>query len=245
MNVKILQWNVWTQEDPDNIAKEIKRIRADIVCAQELIQNFKKEIDTAKYIADKLSYNYFFKEADTWSGREDKDTQGNAIFAKFPIVTTSYTYLQEPKHNPPDASCEGRVYIEVGTKIENCVLSIGTTHLSYSHCFAITEHRRKEVDNLVKIVGAKESNYILAGDLNSTPNSYTIQQLSQHLKHAGPDFRKRSWTTKPFEYQGFKENDLNWRLDYLFATEDIEVKNVKTTDTPFSDHLPILAQIEL
>ena len=34
--MKILQWNIWYKEDINNIAKELKRIDADVVCIQEL-----------------------------------------------------------------------------------------------------------------------------------------------------------------------------------------------------------------
>lgn len=244
MSIKILQWNVWDKENPNYIAKQIKRLDVDIVCAQELIQEFKKKIDTAKYIARKIGYDYFFKEADTWSNRVEKETQGNAIFSRLPIVSKLYQYLQKPKHNPPDASHEGRVYLELGIKWNSQILTIGTAHLSYSHRFVITKHRKKEINNLVDIIKSKKSNYIFAGDLNSTPDSYTINKLTEYLKNAGPNFNKKSWTTKPFDYEGFKENELNWRLDYIFVTKDIVVKKAKIIKTPYSDHLPILIEIE-
>ena len=34
--IKLLQWNIWNKEDIDNIIKELKRIKASIVCIQEL-----------------------------------------------------------------------------------------------------------------------------------------------------------------------------------------------------------------
>ncbi len=34
--MKVLQWNIWYKEDINNIASELKRIDADVVCIQEL-----------------------------------------------------------------------------------------------------------------------------------------------------------------------------------------------------------------
>ena len=65
-------------------------------------------------------------------------------------------YVQKPKHNPPDASHEGRVYVEIQVKTGNKKLTVGTVHLSYSYKFEITSHRRKEVDNLIKILKTKK-----------------------------------------------------------------------------------------
>jgi len=68
--------------------------------------------------------------------------------------------------------------------------------------------------------------------------------LSKHLLHVGPDFKQNTWPTKPFDYHGFKENDLSWRLDYIFATKDVRVKKVEIINTQYSDHLPILLEVE-
>ena len=36
-----------------------------------------------------------------------------------------------------------------------------------------------------------------------------------------------TWTTKHFSYNGFTETELNWKLDYIFTTKDIKVKETK------------------
>lgn len=249
MKLKILQWNVLYKEDPNKIANEIKKIGADIVCGQELIQHLSKkpQIDTAKEIANKISYQYIYQAADSWSNRDEKETQGNAIFSKHPILNYSHQHLQPAKHNPPDPEHEGRVYVEATIAINDIELSIGTTHLSYSHMFQITNHRKKEVDNLLEILEKKKAKYIFMGDLNSTPDSYTITEILKinTLKNPGPDFKRNTWTTKPFDYGGFRENKLNWRLDYAFLSRDLNLSNAEIVETDVSDHLPVLIEIEI
>jgi endonuclease/exonuclease/phosphatase (EEP) superfamily protein YafD len=91
----------------------------------------------------------------------------------------------------------------------------------------------------------KEKNYIFTGDLNAFPGSFLLNELNglSNIKNVGPDDSEKTWTTKPFEKQGFIENDLNWRLDYVFTTSDIMVNSSEVVDTEFSDHLPILAHL--
>lgn len=86
---------------------------------------------------------------------------------------------------------------------------------------------------------------IFTGDLNVAPNTESIRQIEKRLVHCGPDYRKPTWTTKPFSYNGFEEDKLRWRLDYAFATKDIKVINSKIIKTKHSDHLPILIEIEI
>lgn len=249
MKLSVLQWNIWYKDDPVKIAKEIKKINPDIVYAQELIEYRNKGsiINTAKILAKQLGFNYYSHQAETWDNREDKESQGNAIYSKLPIKKSRFTYIQKPKHNPLDARHEGRVYVEIDVQVGDTILSLGTTHLSYSHKFKLNKLRKKEIDNLLAIIKKKKRNYIFAGDLNSTPQSYTIKKLEsfENLKHAGPDYKENTWTTKPFNYHGFIENDLNWRLDYIFTTKDLNITKAKIIKTKLSDHLPIYLQIDI
>jgi endonuclease/exonuclease/phosphatase family metal-dependent hydrolase len=133
--------------------------------------------------------------------------------------------------------------VEVTVNDNNKLIDIGCVHLSYSDHFEVTNHRKREVDNLVSIVANKKKKYLLCGDFNSEPDSYTIKKLSKYLINAGPDYSENSWTTKPFEYHGFVENSLNWRLDYVFSTKDVNVISAKIIKTKYSDHLPLMVEI--
>lgn len=69
--------------------------------------------------------------------------------------------------------------------------------------------------------------------------------ILKHLQHVGPDFAQSTWTTKPFSFMGFEENELKWRLDYIFASKQIKVLSSNIIPTEYSDHLPIFAECEL
>lgn len=247
MLIKILQWNIWYKENPEKIAEEILRINPDIVCAQELMQNSTSRVDTAKSIAGITKYNFFYKESETWDNRPDKSSQGNAIFSKYPLKLIKHVYINKPVHNPLNASVEGRVYLESQFHFGQRTITVGTAHLSYSDRFEIDKRRTKEAKILKEILSTKKKNFIFCGDLNAVPNSYTIKKIEElkHLKNLGPDSTKSTWTTKPFDYKGFKEDKLAWRVDYAFSTRDLKVKKTKILKTNYSDHLPILIEIEL
>jgi len=150
--------------------------------------------------------------------------------------------LQDPNIQNPDYSKEGRVYIETIIEVDGKKITIATTHMSYTHKFVLTPKKEAETNKMIEILKEKNSNFIFTGDLNSPPDSYTINELSKLLKNAGPTLEQNTWTTKPFSYNGFNADTLNWRLDYCFVTPDIEVKSSQIIDTPYSDHLPILIE---
>lgn len=232
---RLLQWNIWNNEDIDNIIKELKRIDADIVCIQELAIKDDNDIKIRKL---KEVYPYFYYEkADTFL---DGYSQCNTILSKYPLYDKNYTYVQKPTDNKNDYSKEGRVYVEAKVKINEKELTIGTTHLSYTDKFIETEEKDKEVTNLINCI--KKDNYILTGDFNTHKTSKYIKQLEETLIN---NDTSNTWTTKPFSYNGFTETELNWKLDYIFTSKDIKVKETKVVDTKYSDHLPILLTFEI
>lgn len=249
MIIKILQWNFLYKESPDNIIELIKKCQPDIVCGQELITNShnKKFPKEAEYIADKIAYSFFYHEADTWSPpKYGKESQGNAIFSRYPINSKRFEYLYPAAHNPKNAMSEGRVYLEIKINFPNSKLVIGTTHLSFFPKFIVEQKRAMELNKLEFIIRKKRKNYLLTGDFNATPDSLIVKTILKYLKNAGPELNLATWTTKPFDYHGlFKANKLRWRLDYIFKTADLKVVSAKIINTDYSDHLPILISIDI
>jgi endonuclease/exonuclease/phosphatase family metal-dependent hydrolase len=245
MKLSVLQWNVWFRENADNIVQFIQEQDADIVCLQELTQN-----STTNPLRDipaelaALGYHAVYKPALQQSGKENI-VMGNGIFSKFPIVGQRQVFVQheDPKSN--NYAHENRIYIEAAIKADDTYFTVGTVHLSYITEFQINEQKRREVDTLISAIAQNAQRYIFTGDLNSLPDSYTVEGLRKTLKSAGPDYTQATWTTKPFSYEGFEANTLEWRLDYVFTTPDIAVLDSRIIKTEFSDHLPILTTIEI
>jgi len=246
VKIKLLQWNIWYKEDIANVVELIKQLGPDVVCLQELgIKSTSNPdiADTAEYVAEKTGMYFYHEEAQRWDNDTEMDAICNGIFSKYPISRTFTKHVQEPTKECIDYAHEGRIYIECDLKIGNEIITIGTAHLSYVPWFKITDEKKLEVDNLLAHI--KDKKYVFSGDLNSTPNSYTIEHLSKKLSHCGPDYSENTWTTKPFEHGGFKEDKLSWRLDYVFASRDMNCVDSEVINTDYSDHLPILTTFEL
>lgn len=242
MEISILQWNVWYKEDIRNIAKFLLANPADIICLQELTRGYQhQESDTIKYIAKRLGYYYHFQEIPF---DDDRWTQANGIFSRFPIVIKDSLWINEPT-GTGHYDDEYRAYIEVTIKVDDRELTVGTTHMSYTNGFIGSVRKEQEADKVLNIVSNKKLNYIFTGDLNAAPDSNTVCKISKVLNNVGPDIIENTWTTKPFSYDGFVENNLNWRLDYIFASNDIQIVSSKVLETNFSDHLPVLAHLRL
>ncbi|MBX7142968.1 MAG: endonuclease/exonuclease/phosphatase family protein [Oligoflexia bacterium] len=246
MLLKLLQWNVWYLEKLQRVEQFLKSVDADILCLQELATNTKANpgIATGSELARRLGYYSHIEAAQRWVGFE-RDSQENGILSKFPFLSTRSVFVSPPGDpDIRDYGKEGRVYVEGVVDVEGTKLTIGTTHLTFAPRFEVTEAKRKEEAVLLSNLG-DQPNFIFAGDLNSVPSSPIVAELCSRFVSCGPPFSRNTWTTKDFDYQGFKETALNWRLDYVFASRNIKVCSSKILDTNVSDHLPILVEFEI
>lgn len=246
MNISLLQWNIWYKEDIKKITDFLKKQKADIICLQELTINSKDQSikDTPKYIAEQLGYNYYCKELPLEATDGTKMMLANGIFSRFPIIEKKFSWINQPKGRG-GYDDEYRAYVEVVFDVSGQNICVGTTHMSYTHRFEPTPNKQPETDLLVANLREHESRFIFTGDLNALPGSYTVSNIERSMKNAGPDTNEKTWTTKPFSYQGFEETELNWRLDYVFATQDVKVLSSHIIDTDYSDHLPIFATFKV
>lgn len=223
MTLKILQWNAWIFEKKENVLNVVKELDPDIVCLQELTidSTFQGNDNVIEYLAEELGYNQFHKQIKNLAPSDGVGDLANGILTKWPITSTSWQWLQQPQNGGLNYDDQYRAYVEAVIKVSEHELTVGTVHISYTHKFQDTPQRKQEVDNLIEIARNKSSSYVLTGDFNSLPNSYLVSNLQKYLVHAGPEFSNKTWTTKPFSYNGFEETDLNWRLDYVFTTRDV------------------------
>jgi endonuclease/exonuclease/phosphatase family metal-dependent hydrolase len=241
MLLSVLQWNIWYKEPITNIAQFLKDNPADIICLQELMHNWPDQevADTSRYIAEALGYDY--QEIILEHPGEDWG-QANGIFTKLPIIESKKTLIND--HTGLGGySDENRGYLEVTVGVGGKDITVATTHMSFTEHFVDTPRKQVETDKLISHF--KDRNYILTGDLNATPHSQTVKSIEKHLRNAGPGYKEATWTTKPFLVEDFSAKDLDWRLDYVFASSDIQISSAKVLQTTYSDHLPLLVTVNI
>jgi endonuclease/exonuclease/phosphatase family metal-dependent hydrolase len=242
-NLSILQWNIWYLEDIHNVAEFLSKNVADVICLQELTINFDKQqnVHTPNFIAKQLSYHVYFQEI-TFAGKEIK--LANAIFSKYPIINSRTVWINQ-EQGSGNYDDENRAYIEATLDVGGEELKVGTVHMSYTHKFEPSERKLTETKKLIEAIAPNTERFILTGDLNAEPESQVVNSVGRVLKNCGPGYSENTWTTKPFSYKGFDANTLDWRLDYIFATDDIKISKAQVLATDYSDHLPILVEIEV
>lgn len=232
----MLQWNVWIEENPRDIAKFLKVNPADIICLQELTHGYLKHtpIESWSYLASELGYSYRVQTIPISSG-DNKWTQANGIFTKFEITKTRELWLSGFSH---ETSTQPRGYLEVTINTSHGNITVATTHLSFPS-------QPKELGNFQDIVNDADRPYILTGDFNLLPDSDFIAQLNEKLTHAGPDLQQNNWPTRSLTIDGENVPALSKRLDYVYCTSDLEIIKSAFLGSEYSDHLPIFVKFKL
>jgi len=100
------------------------------------------------------------------------------------------------------------------------------------------EHE-KQIKQIVPYIINSQHPVILAGDLNSVPNSYEYQQILYRLKDAYHTVGKSSGTT-------FHDFKYPLRLDYIFHSEEIIPFRIDIRrNQKLSDHYPVIGHFKL
>jgi endonuclease/exonuclease/phosphatase family metal-dependent hydrolase len=228
-DLRLINYNVHTtvnaggQVDPETVARIIEAQRADVVVLQEISRGWAVSgtIDSAGWLSARLGLPYVFVEA------ADKGF-GNAIFSRFPILRKDEGFL--PKGAGPMDRAWIRALLDLG---DGRTVTVIGTHLHHQHDGPEDDRTRlRQIETLLGAWGGA-SRTIIAGDMNSTPESDEFTRFeAAGLETAGDPTIPTYPSTDPRD-----------RIDYIFATPDLELGDVAFPESTASDHLAVAATV--
>lgn len=227
MSLKILSWNIWYDNDFKQVSDFLASTDADIIGLQEIVPN-EPARDTASFLR-KLGYYEIIAPAKTLT---DGRLMSNAVFSKFPIVSTKTHVL---------SSIESRNAVQANINVNGTVLHVFSTHLLHTHQ-TDSEIQLEQTDALLKSLPTE--NTIVMGDFNALPKSLVIQKINTALSgnieqiHTVDPALFDCTVCEPSIYSTL-------RLDYIFTTPDLKTSDFTIEDSEGSDHLAISTMVEL
>ena len=156
---------------------------------------------------------------------------GVAILSRFPIKSTDHRKYE----NLREAERSGmlRVEVDAGGRELNFV----TTHLDYQH----DDGRLFETQQLLKFLESLKGPLIVVGDFNDEPAGSSYKLMSATFEDA--------WSRTQPKMLGltYPADKPVKRIDYIFTrrSDRLRAKKAWITETQASDHLPLVADIEL
>jgi endonuclease/exonuclease/phosphatase family metal-dependent hydrolase len=201
------------------------------------------------------SDNYYFKsyEVASW------DTSGLAIFSRYPIVNRGSV-------TPVNSDIEAQnIFADI--KYGNEVIRVYCLHLQSTGFAAedhqylkslresgkVSLHNLKRINGKLKMAFIKRSMevslikqnmakcpypYIVQGDFNDTPSSFSVSQIGKGLKSA---FMEKG-SGFGFTYYG---DFPNFQIDYILTSSQFSVIDYKVITKKLSDHYPVMSDLYL
>lgn len=248
--ISVLSFNVGTFDfDPDNIHRVgelVKKYHPDIVVMQEFRNQDAGDGRTAmRYISTlcELPHNDFI--------HLPYHVHGAAIFSKYPITGVDTLFLPEDEIN-------SGILTTLDTDFGP--LAVANVHLTSFHIRAIYEKepelsdklegirtrakkaislQQKKVDAILAHLENFQHPVVIAGDFNATPHSRIVNQVSSIYQDSFLESGDgNGWS---FKVAG----PLGIRIDYQFASHNLQSVSHQVIKEEISDHFPLLVSYQL
>ncbi len=239
MELTVLTWNIWGGRNRNAVIQFLQQNTWDIIALQEVTQREINgdEINDAEELAKALACEYYYER----SFRTDRHTPvydlGNALLSRHPIKDRNVYTLSDMSSYKKNSTTEPRNAVEITISVNQKDLHILSTHIGYDDLLGEGELQKKQIEELLQHVPKK--NTILMGDFNSTPNSSIVKRVTDHFVHSDTDLSANSWTNLK------KTDNPQYRIDYIFTTPDITTHEFHLGKSDASDHLPLIAQVNI
>ncbi len=264
-DIRVIQYNVHgfggfdrpnQQSIQDGVMALIDGQQPDVINLEEFYENIDTQapIYAALRKITKTDYHYFKPYDYTqW------DSTGVAIFSKFPIINRGVI------SSPDDPKEPQAIFADI--KKGDYIFRMYCLHLQstkiddkdhqyikdLTHRGKVSLHESKIIGRKLKDAFIKRSYqvllvkqhmskcpypYIVAGDFNDTPISFTVSQMGKGIKNT---FVEKGSGLGITYFGDFP----NFQIDYIFASRQFEVKSYRAIAKKLSDHYPVVSDLRL
>ncbi|MBP6913447.1 MAG: endonuclease/exonuclease/phosphatase family protein [Candidatus Levybacteria bacterium] len=250
MKLKIVTLNIWRGEIYKEAIKFLMQENADIIFLQEVYDGKDKNLPIPYRLYSFLSemfprhFSVFgaqFCDITEYGNIEE----GNAIFSRFPIISSKNTFfdvpysvfnnrLKERFDDNPQAILQAKLKFGEGILNTFCVHGVWGFD-------GKDNERRFTMAKVIKKETAGVNNTIMAGDFNLVHNTQAVGQIEENLTSV---FRNELVSTFNMKY---KDNGgyATAAVDMVFVSSNISVLSKNCPQVDVSDHLPLVATLEL
>lgn len=220
--------------DLERIAQVIESSGADVIGLQEVDRNWSSRsdwVDQPAWLAARLGMHYAYAanlDLDPVNPGEPRRQYGTAVLSRHKITDFHNTLL------PNYPGQEQRGLLEATVKVRGTKVTIANTHLTHNN----NAERQEQSNRVVELIGHSRRPVVLIGDLNATADAPEIKTLTAVLAD--------SWTEvgdgPGYTYEAALPTK---RIDFVLHNGGIRVRSAQVLSTLASDHLPVLATLDV
>jgi endonuclease/exonuclease/phosphatase family metal-dependent hydrolase len=213
--------------DLRRIAEVINKEKPDLVGLQEVDRGVQRtqRIDEIVELSKLTRMDYAFAFNLPYQGGQ----YGVAILSRFPIRATEHRLYKSLRE------AERRGFIRAEVRIDGRVVHFVTTHLDYQH----DDGRLFEAQQMLTSLSDVKGPLIVVGDFNDIPVGDTYRLMRSLFDDA--------WLVTRDDGFSYPADKPAKRIDYIFTRrgDPIRAKRAWTVNTLASDHIPVVADLEL
>ncbi|HEX3767347.1 MAG TPA: endonuclease/exonuclease/phosphatase family protein [Puia sp.] len=262
----VRSWDEFTTKKLDASGHRLPMLRlvgkqnADVLCFQEFFEPADTSKSNIRYIQKELQFPYYFFSRD-FHFRNTRYELGTIIFSKYPIIKSYQIRFSA------DTNVRTESLISTDLDVNNKTLRIYTTHLQ-SVLFKQKDFRNVEIirnaedsmlqasrslakklkgalglrgyqaDTVRRQLDACSVPYVICGDFNDVPNSYTYFHIRGNLQDA--------FIEKCFGIgRSYIHISPTLRIDYILPSKEFKVIQTMRLTSPYSDHHAVITDLRL
>jgi endonuclease/exonuclease/phosphatase family metal-dependent hydrolase len=267
--LRVVHWNVgrfteWKKNNNKGSKMRLKMMdlikeqNADVLCMQEFFHS----TDTGYYgnlnfVMEELGYPYYYY---SWDDDGYKQWGGQVIFSRLPIIDSSM--IRFPKPSLPESLLQADIVFNGDT------IRLYTTHLQsvqfqkqdferlhrikktdetmvedskniFSKLKRGVVRRSVQADVVKEFISKSPYPFILTGDFNDVPNSYTYFTIR------GKELQDAFLETGLGVGRTYSYIAPTLRIDYIFTTKDFSIRQFNRIIKNYSDHYMLVTDLQL
>jgi endonuclease/exonuclease/phosphatase family metal-dependent hydrolase len=253
MRIKCISINVWQGGNIfDALLDFIATEQPDILLLQEvydskdpLLERKYRTFEVLKQACGDLPY-HDFAAAFVDNRAEGNIPQGNAVFSKFPITARDVRFFNEPYRED---------YVEVPENFPTCprnlqhvTLETPAGELDVYNLQGVWDLdgdndslQRQRMSTVILEAVAGKPHVIVAGDTNAKPTNPAMLAIEARLTNVFKDAMTTSFNMRRKDNPGY----ATAVVDLMYVSPSIRIIERSCPDADISDHLPIIAVLEV
>lgn len=255
MQIKVIQVNIFRGRYLEALIEFLKIQKPDIVFMQEVTSGFvnlyeDRSINLFEYVKRNCGFDGVFYPVVVISDKPDS-YEGNAVLTRFPILESRQIKLKEfsqitfADFNDLKLSPQfARSIVEVTLFIDGKEINAMSCHGAWTRDPVDTKEKVRQAKLISEYLKILKTPFIMGADMNMTPESKVIGMISKVCVNWTVKAKVRR-TTHPLVHKTVPMIPGGLVVDYIFTSRKIKLLSLETPEVLVSDHLPLVATLEL
>lgn len=254
MKIKFISLNVWIGGVLfDNIVDFLKKEDADIVVLQEVLQSNDKALPvqyrTLDVLKDRLGYHYAtFQQMLIDDFPWGEVANGHAILSKFPIVSSSGIHFDDKTSTTHSMPFDPAAWPLIPRGIQHAVIDSPAGDLNIINFQGVWDldgdnasaERERMVATILREIKDKK-HVIVAGDTNARYTNPAMRIIEEQLTNVFGDSLATTFNMRRKTNPGYATSVV----DMIYTSADFTTVERNCPDVDVSDHLPLVATLEI